>query len=423
MTTRQRSSPSLRRKFLRGSLLILSLSLLLILFFLFPGWLAEWRDRSVFLNYDEPSFGKEGVISYPQMSGIAALGFQSDRKIILGGTDFTLMRILSDGAKDMAFGKDGLLKVDLERNGQLNALSVKGEDILAAGNCEKEGGGAFPCGVRVQAGQWERFSLPESEEGCIRAIGEDHRGVLWLAGTLTKNRKRSFAVWRNLIPIVVDFEKGASEATSLVIQPDGKIVVGGFSQQGAISSIALARFQTSGELDLSFGNQGKVITAFRSSSNFVYSLALQKDGKILAGGSSGGTANYDFAIARFLSSGEPDATFGFGGLMTLPVGDGDDIIHGLHLYPNEKILAMGAADLGSLQHGIALGRFQSEGKLDSRFGEEGVAIFSSGGFTPYASALQANGKLLVAGQRVDEKSGQFRGFVARFQRNGNLDRP
>ena len=86
---------------------------------------------------------------------------------------------------------------------------------------------------------------------------------------------------------------------SLAIQSDGKILLGGYCNNASGWDFCIARFETNGSLDNSFGTGGKVIQPIGSFVNFGYSLAIQLDGKILLGGSCQGVSNLDFCIARF----------------------------------------------------------------------------------------------------------------------------
>jgi len=89
------------------------------------------------------------------------------------------------------------------------------------------------------------------------------------------------------------------EAYSVAIQSDGKIVAAGYSYNGANYVFALVRYNTDGSLDLNFNGTGIVTTAFGTSDDEAYSVAIQSDGKIVAAGVSYNGANYDFALVRY----------------------------------------------------------------------------------------------------------------------------
>ena len=82
---------------------------------------------------------------------------------------------------------------------------------------------------------------------------------------------------------------------SLAIQPDGKILLGGYCSY----DFCIARFNSDGTLDTSFGTGGKVIQPIGSGNDWGQSLAIQPDGKILLGGVCSNGSNNDFCIARF----------------------------------------------------------------------------------------------------------------------------
>src|SRR5262249_39493683 len=111
----------------------------------------------------------------------------------------------------------------------------------------------------------------------------------------------------------------SAEATSAVVQSDGKIVAAGFANLGGGDYFALVRYNGNGTIDASFGTGGKVTTAFLSqgfSLAQANSVALQPDGKIVAAGIAAVGGGYDFALARYNSNGTLDPSFGTGSLVT-----------------------------------------------------------------------------------------------------------
>src|SRR5207249_4615994 len=101
------------------------------------------------------------------------------------------------------------------------------------------------------------------------------------------------------------------DLAGLALQADGKIVVTGYSYQGVTSyDFFLARYNAVGTLDTSFDGDGWLTTDFDNSSDFALSVAVQADGNIVAAGYSyQGSTGYDFALARYDSSGALDTGF------------------------------------------------------------------------------------------------------------------
>jgi uncharacterized delta-60 repeat protein len=109
-------------------------------------------------------------------------------------------------------------------------------------------------------------------------------------------------------------------ATAVAVQADGKIVVAGYSWNGSNFDFALARYTSTGALDSTFDGDGKVTTPIGSSADFAYSVAVQADGKIVVTGYTGILLGSDFALARYTSSGALDTTFSGDGKLTTNLG-------------------------------------------------------------------------------------------------------
>ena len=208
----------------------------------------------------------------------------------------------------------------------------------------------------------------------------------------------------------------------VAIQIDGKIVVGsaaGANVDGG-GGFALARFNSNGSVDNSFGTGGQVeVVPFGTAISAA--LVLQPDGKILMTGSN--------AVARFDSNGQLDTTFGTGGLSVLPFFGAAAIA----VQSDGKILIASATSGLDLDIGIIV-RFNPNGTLDKTFGLVGqissVASggdFGLGGVAPVSSiVLQADGKFIVAGaltsKLINPPGTNRTGFgLIRYNRNGSVD--
>jgi uncharacterized delta-60 repeat protein len=102
-----------------------------------------------------------------------------------------------------------------------------------------------------------------------------------------------------------------SGALAVAVQPDGEFVAAGFTAtrdcacRQQVSDFALARYTTDGQLDATFGTGGLVVTSFSGDSASISALAIQSDGKIVAVGRDTplrpGSPNPGFVLARYLS--------------------------------------------------------------------------------------------------------------------------
>ncbi|MDE3057337.1 MAG: VCBS repeat-containing protein [Bacteroidota bacterium] len=175
---------------------------------------------------------------------------------------------------------------------------------------------------------------------------------------------------------------------AIAIQPDGKIVAAG----GSNADFALARFTAKGVLDTTFGTKGKVTTDLGSvmGPEQAYGVAIQRDGKIVAAG----LKDQDFALARYDSNGTLDASFGTGGKVVTDVGNSsDDGGKAVAIQSNGKIVVAGYSN-----NNFAVLRYDTTGSLDASFGTGGKVTTDFGGFEyGYGIAIQTDGKIVVAG--------------------------
>jgi len=147
-----------------------------------------------------------------------------------------------------------------------------------------------------------------------------------------------------------------------------------------------------GTLDVGFGTGGKVTTPIGSNAA-AYSLAMQGDGKILLAG----TANAKFALVRYNTDGNPDSTFNGTGIVTTTIGTGTSGGWSVAVQKDLKILVAGVANNGS-GNDFALARYNPDGHPDTSFNGTGVVITpDSSGYGGRSVVVQDDGKILVAG--------------------------
>jgi uncharacterized delta-60 repeat protein len=179
-------------------------------------------------------------------------------------------------------------------------------------------------------------------------------------------------------------------AACVAIQADGKIVAGGFAQD----KFALARYNTDGTLDGSFDGDGKVTTDFGSGFDGAFCIAIQADGKIVAAGSSGTFAK--FAVARYNTDGSLDTSFSSDGKVRTDVtSGGDDSAYGVAIQSDGKIVAVGFANADK----FAAVRYNTDGSLDTSYSGDGITradLSSNFDFAVYG-AVQADDRIVAAG--------------------------
>ena len=218
------------------------------------------------------------------------------------------------------------------------------------------------------------------------------------------------------------------------VQADGKIVVAGTTYvtgSSTDSDFAVARYNSDGSLDTSFGTGGRVVTdlfRYQSGDNWpsddqAQAVAIQTDGKILVAGYSyqvtyQGTQGWDFAIVRYNSDGTLDTSFGVGGTATADLGSVNDYAYGIAVDAAGKLVLAGCSG-----HDFGVARFNSDGSLDTDFDDDGRVITDVTGGSDDANglAIQADGKIVVAGRSYRGDVTGYDFALARYNIDGSLD--
>ena len=224
-------------------------------------------------------------------------------------------------------------------------------------------------------------------------------------------------------------------ANTVIEQPDGKLLVEGQTAgaPGAlVTAFVLARYNPDGSLDISFGEAGEVHDSYAGPGDGVASLALQPDGKILAGGIADNTpsgANQktgNFAISRYNPDGSLDTSFGAGGKVITGFNPGYTVATVMTVQSDGKILAggwAGTAGTDSTTFGIGLARYNSDGSPDTTFGTGGKTFASVPGASEEIGclALDSAGNIVVGGIQYFDDLNEAKPDLARFTSAGALD--
>jgi len=336
-----------------------------------------------------------------------AVAVMDDGKIVVAGTgggrndlgatgsEIALIRYHPDGSIDRDFGSDGKVTTVFPSTnlaghmGQVKDLEIAGDKILAAVTVK----GRAPSDAPSEMGL-VRFNY----DGSL----DDSFGLGGMAQA---------------------FAKYQEQAEAMVIQPDGKVLVGGKAEPPK-SSFAIIRFLPDGALDASFGTGGKVTTQVGDHAG-INDLLLQGD-KILAIGYCGGAlpsgimggpqgavpcgdsssaGDESLAAARYNLDGTLDATFGQSGLATTKVSKSGRAQAGV--LQGDKIVLVGTAgDPAQSSKSVVVARYTSSGAADSGFGTNGskslpVGRESSG----EAVLIDSHDRLVITGSVSVNQSG------------------
>ena len=242
--------------------------------------------------------------------------------------------------------------------------------------------------------------------------------------------------------IAVGAGKKAELARAVVVQSDGKIVIAGPIEHDTAATgdaardtdIAVARFDTTGQVDQTFGTNGitrldlstGVVsgTAFRGDT--VWGLTLLPGDKLLVVGGKladgAGRTDIDYAVMQLTASGAVDTTFGTNGLVTLDIGTGVDNPRTAIVQPDGKIVVSGhTSDAGVIT--TVLFRLLPNGQFDATFGRNGVVNVALLAFVAEAYDVAMQGQnLIIAGYGRDASTGTVDIISARFLADGTWDK-
>jgi uncharacterized delta-60 repeat protein len=313
----------------------------------------------------DPTFGTGGLVTtdFGSTDQALAVALQTDGKIVTAGrrgSDVIVARYNANGSQDTLFGSNGRVITNFGATELALALVLQPDGkIVVAGRTNKP----------APSGTFD-FALARYDA----------------AGTLDPTFGTAGLV-------TTDFGGSVDRAFAMALQPDGKLVVAGDSD----ANFALARYNADGSLDSGFGTGGRVITTFGGTDQ-ASAVILQPDGKIVVAGQTDTGVSIDFALARYMPNGSLDGAFGIGGRVTTNfTGASDDLGSAVALQSDGKILVGGTSD-----DNFALARYTAEGILDSTFGSAGTVTTNLGGEDVlHALTVQPDGAIVAVGESAD----------------------
>jgi uncharacterized delta-60 repeat protein len=314
-----------------------------------------------------------------------AVAIQDDGKIVVAGSStsngFSVVRYNTNGSLDSTFGVNGIVSTLIGTNSSGYAVQIQDDGkILVGGNSYRD--------TTYNDFTLVRYNVNGSLDNTF-----DDDGIAFT-------------------PIIAG---SYDEVRSIAIQPDGKIVLGGTSVNVNNPNFALARFNIDGSLDLSFDNDGIVISDVGGYSDNIHGLAIQNDGKIIAAGLS----SSDLAMVRYNNNGSVDSTFDADGIVLTNLGAYEQAT-AITLQNDGKIVV--AVARSGVNRDFHLIRYNIDGSIDPTFDTDGTVttdLGSNSDDNPYAVAIQNDGKIILAGTSDNGINIDF--ALVRYNINGSLD--
>jgi uncharacterized delta-60 repeat protein len=373
---------------------------------------------------------------------------------IAGKTDFAIARYRgSTGALDLTFGSGGKVTTDFYNDNDFAYAAVRsGNRLVAAGQARGFNSGP---GHAALARYTSHGVLDVTFNGTGKAVTDwgDPNAEFHAVGTLSNgdlvaagytglfgpSNEDDFAVarfdntgavvWKERIGFNLTAlapTPAADIANSLAVQTDGRIVVGGETYDAsnpcaADYNFALVRLNPDGTLDQTFGTGGSVFTSINGY-GYLDVVRLQKDGKIVAAGtnSTSCVGPASILLVRYNTDGSLDTTFGNGGIATydfdptMAEGAAD-----LRIQPDGKLVVAGTRGVQEM----LVARMMPDGTPDMTFGSLGYTLVHKGGAFEFSSAsgvVYANNNVFPVGSFNPTAPGTRDFMVARLDATGTL---
>jgi uncharacterized delta-60 repeat protein len=332
-----------------------------------------------------------------------------DRIVVAGVADnnFALARYMPDGSLDPTFDHDGMVLTDFETASREGAhsLAIDSQDrIVVAGDAWILGGWALS--VPLYQPDENQFALARyMPDGSLDPSFDGDGKVL------------------------TEFFSGSNAgARAVAIDDKDRIVAAGWATVDNSRQFAVARYNSDGSLDTTFGEGGRVVTDFDSSlREEIFALRIDNRGRIVvAGDALVDGRDYEFAMARYNQDGSLDTSFNSTGLVLTDIAAAvHEIAYAMEIDAQNRIVVGGTARVGNTESAhlqFAMARYTDDGQLDTTFDGDGMVLTDFKSSTEEgirAMVIDNQGRIIVGGWAMLEGHRQF--ALARYNDDGSLD--
>jgi uncharacterized delta-60 repeat protein len=305
---------------------------------------------------------------------------QADEKIVAAGqvgSSMLLLRYTTDGILDISFNGTGFVAESLGSRAYATSLALQTTNIIVAGSARI--GGTNPVTLA-------RYT----DAGILDATFGVDGIVTQTVGT------------------------NGDVAHSVVVDSTSNIIVGGTAVSNGKAEGFLARFDENGTLDILFGNDG-IARISSGHHTLINRIMLDANEHIVGVGNTTVPGGSDFLLFRCTPDGALDPNFGVDGIVTVHIGDFNECMALVLDAMGNSIIAGHARTNASSQRNLVVARYDSNGVIDTNFGNDGLVTIPVERGTLHDVALDAGGKIVVTGT-VDTAF-----FTARINTDGSID--
>lgn len=304
--------------------------------------------------------------------------------------DLQVSCFLADGTPDPGFGTNGIFRYHLGYETGGYACHLFGDGTMLAAGISMDNLGGFEMILLKLNGN----GVPDSSFG--------------VAGVAR-----------------YDYGAGEDMAFGLAVQDDGRIILAGTIRNDQYRlAPALVRFNSNGSLDSTFGVNGLAVVPVTEEDNDFSAVQLQPDGKIVAAGHiSNGLSWFSLLVARFDTNGVADPTFGTGGIVNMNLNNVDDEFFDLRIMAGGDIIATGFTTTQTdLNYHLLVARFGPAGTLVQAFGNNGLVISGETSYNVgYAMEVLPDGKIVITGSSGEKAPSDSDWGIWKLNSDGSFD--
>jgi len=393
----------------------------------------------------DPSYGQGGAFQHDfgadeTGSGVA---LQPDGKIVVagdsttsGGSQLLVTRFAGNGTLDTTFA-GGTGEAELSGTppvslfGRAMALQPNGQIVVggywaengdygalaarfnATGTPDTSFSGGSAADLQSNPGVDETLAgVGVAKDGTVYGAGEWFSSVGGPGNLLTYFRQSGSEGAGD------DDLGGDDKASALVVAPDGKILVAGYTNVNGNYDFVIERYATITHLDTSFGNGGKEIIDL-GGNDTATSIALQPDGKIVVAGNSASASVSQIAVVRLLANGQSDQSFGRNGVSLIGLGAAKVQANAVGLEPNGDIVVGGViTPAGGSQKNLLVVRLHGDATGNTSGGGSGSGGSSGGGGSGGSGGSTTSAGPTLSGVSLSEATIRRADFLPKLNPTG-----
>lgn len=332
----------------------------------------------------------------------SSMAVQSDGKVVVAVVVteefFKIVRYETDGTLDAGFGTNGIVTIRQNpiKTAQSHAIALQSDGKIIVGGYT-----------------WTN----DNNDFAIVRLNTD--------GSVDTNFGTNGWVFTAISPITAPPPSGDDQIRSLAILPDNSIIAAGYAFNGVDDDFAIAKYSANGVLETSFGTNGIIIVDIKNT-DFITSMAVTNDGKIVVVGNSNWSTDTDISIAVFTAGGTPDPAFNGGAVLTTGV-TGNYEVYSVAVQTNGNIVFTGLAPANFGTKDAYVARLLPNGTFDPGF-NSGAPLTVNLSPTPLSNdegrtvLVQNDGKIIIVGH-TDAISGPsvYDILLVRLNSDGTLD--